>query len=113
MISSEKAFDMLPYVADIYEKLNLDAFINDNTVKASGKNKKEMDKLQKQLGMKMIMYIIKNSSKIKDEVFNIVAIFNNISPEEAKQQNFLTTLQEFKCIFSNKELSDFFKQAMQ
>lgn len=113
MISSEKAFDMLPYVADIYENLDIKDYIKKNTINASGKSKDELKALQSEVGVKMIMHIVKNSSKVKNEVFNIVAVFSDITLEEAKQQDFLKTIQVFKGIFSNKDLTNFFKQAMQ
>lgn len=113
MITSEKAFDMLPYVADIYDKLDLKDYIQKNAINTSDKSEDELKALQSEVGMKMIMHIVKNSSKVKDEVFNIVAVFSGISADEAKQQDFFKTLQVFKGIFSNKDLTDFFKQAMQ
>jgi uncharacterized protein YwgA len=108
-IDSEQAFDMLPYVADIYEKIDLDCYRK----KISNENKGNTDIDQQQVGIDAIKYVLKNSSKVKEEFFNIVAIADLKSIEEVKKQSFIKTIQSIKNIFSDPELVDFFKQAMQ
>jgi 2,4-dienoyl-CoA reductase-like NADH-dependent reductase (Old Yellow Enzyme family) len=103
-MNSEKVFDMLPYVAEIFEKIDIINYIN----KSKGKEKD-----QEKAGMQMIIYIVKNSAKVKEEFFNVVAIAEEKTVEEVKKQGLASTIKTFKEIFSDPELMDFFKQAIQ
>ena len=106
MINSEQAFDMLPYAVDIFEKLDIQSFINRNKLKDA----KPEDVKQK--GIELVKYIVKNSNKVKDEFFSIVAIADGKNVEEVKKQPFTKTIQTFIEIFSDQELINFFKSAM-
>lgn len=107
-ISSEQVFDMLPYVVDIYEKVNFDKYRKDVTKKYKGK--KDIDFLEPAIdGAK---YILKNSAKVKEEFFAVVAIAENKKVEEIKEQSFFKTVGTIKGIFSDPELLSFFKEAM-
>ncbi|OIJ12656.1 hypothetical protein BKP37_12700 [Anaerobacillus alkalilacustris] len=111
MIESEKGFDMLPYMVDIFDKLKLKEYIKKNFIRdVKGKN---VDNLQIESGIDLFSYVLKNSPKIKEEFFNIVAIAEDKKIEEVKKQPLIRTISTIKEIFSNKELTDFFKQAMQ
>ncbi|NOU63178.1 hypothetical protein GC096_03845 [Paenibacillus sp. LMG 31461] len=107
-ITSEQALDMLPLVVDLYEKLEID----DYRKKLAEDNKgKRVDKTS--VGIDLFKHIFKNSGKAKEEVFGIVAAVERKTVEDVKKQNFIVTLTSFKAIFTDKELIDFFKQAMQ
>lgn len=110
MLSTEKAFDILPFISDIYEKIDLKDFI------ASYQEKKKEDDVEnRQLiaGLDLFSFIMKQSGKVKEEFFNIVAIAEDKKIEEVKSQSFALTLKTIKELFTDKELNDFFKQAMQ
>ena len=107
MITSEQAYDMLPYAVDVYEKLDLDAYRKELTKENKDKKVSNLD-----VGIQGLKYILKNSGKIKDEVFQIVAIADGKTLEEVKAQSIVSTLATFKAIFSDKDLVDFFKSAM-
>lgn len=109
MISTEKAFDMLPTVVEVYEKLDLDGYRK----RIVEENKGKKDVSNEALGIDLFKYVLKNSKKVKEEVFEIVAVFEERPVEEVKGQNFLITLNTIKGIFSDPETTDFFKQAMQ
>jgi len=109
MISSEKVFDMLPIVVDLYDKLDLDGYRK--RIVEENKGKKDLNK--EMLGIDMFKHILKNSKKVKEEVFEIVAIFGDITIEEAKAQSFSKTIGAIKEIVTDKETTDFLKQAMQ
>lgn len=106
MINSEQAFDMLPCAVDIFEKLDIQSFILKNKIKDA--NPEDV----KQKGIELVKYIAKNSSKVKDEFFSIVAIADGKNVEEVKKQLFTKTIQTFIEIFSDQELINFFKSAM-
>lgn len=117
MISSEKAFDMLPHVSDIYEKIDMGKYIANKkfeVVKNKAKNKEEVDEVKIMgYGLDMFSYIMKNSPKVKDEFFNIVAIIEDKELEEVKAQPLGSTLKTIKLLFEDAETMIFFKQAMQ
>lgn len=111
-ITSERAFDMLPYVVDIYDRLDIKEFAEREKEKTKDVPKEKLVETQKAIGENFIKYIIKNSSKVKEEFFCIVAIAQDTDIETVKQQNFLTTIKTFKEIFTDKDLMSFFKSAM-
>ena len=107
MISTEKVFDMLPSVVDLYDKLELDEYRK----KIAEENKgKPLDQMS--AGINLFKFVLKNSAKVKAEVFEIVAIFEDKTVEEIKAQNFMLTMKTFKEIFTDKEAMDLFKSAM-
>lgn len=110
MINSEKAFDMLPYVVDIYDKLDLDGYRKEIT-KKNREREKEADVMD--IGIDVFKFILKNSGKVKEEFFNIIAIADDKEIEEVKNQSLAKTLSDIKRVFGDKELLDFFKSAMQ
>lgn len=111
-MNSEKAFDMLPYAVDIFDKLKIDEYVKENSKSATGKTAEEIENIKKETGLGLIKYILKNSAKVKEEFFSIVAIFEGITEEEAKKQGLAKTIKSIKSIFSDNELMDFFKGAM-
>lgn len=110
MLSTEKAFEILPYVSDIYEKIDLSEFI-----RKYQENKKEEDVANRQIiaGLDLFSFVMKQSGKVKEEFFNIVSIVEDKEIEEVKKQSFGKTLKVIKDLFADEELSDFFKTAMQ
>ena len=107
MISTEKAFDMLPSVVDLYDKLQID----DYRKKMAEENKgKKLDQMTS--GINLFKFVLKNSAKVKEEVFEIVAVFEEKSVEEIKAQDFMTTINSFKTIFADKDAVSFFSQAI-
>jgi len=108
MVSSEKIYDMLPIVVTLYEKLDLDSY--KKQIVAENKGKENIDK--KDLGTNLFKYIFKNSAKIKEEVFEVVSVFEDKSIEEVKAQSFVKTFNTIKEILQDKELLSFFKQAV-
>ena len=109
MLSTEKAFDILPYISDIYEKIDFKGFI-----KEYRENIKDADEGNQQLiaGLDIFAFLMKQSGKVKEEFFNIVAIAEDKKVEEVKEQSFAKTLKTIKELFADKELTDFFKTAM-
>ena len=109
MFSTEKAFDMLPVVTILYDKLDIDGY----TKKIKEKNKGKTDINSEILGIDLFKYILKNSAKIKEEVFEVVAIVEEKTIDEIKAQNFMTTINTVKDIFQDKEATDFLAYAIQ
>ncbi|QUI24872.1 hypothetical protein HZI73_22345 [Vallitalea pronyensis] len=104
-LTNDKVFDMLPFAVEAYEKLNIKKFVNN---KALQKMKGEKEK-----GIALMMYIIKNVGLIKEEVYHLLAIVQEKNVEEIAKEDFFVTIQAFKEILNNKALLDFFKDAMQ
>ena len=108
MLSTDKAFDILPHIVDVYEKLDFDKYIKDKQ-----KEYKKNPVSQTQAGIDLFKYIFRNASKIKSEIITIVAILQGKTEEEIAKQDFMQTINEVKNIFIDKETMDFFKQAVQ
>jgi hypothetical protein len=108
MFSSEKAFDMLPSVVVLYDKLDIDGY--SKKIREGNKGKKEVD--NQALGIDLVKYVLKNSAKIKEEVFEVVAVVEEKTVEEIKAQDFMKTINTIKEIFSDKETVSFLTQAM-
>ena len=104
MISTEKVFDLLPYAVDLYEKLDLDQF---------KKNLNSEDKSKEEIGIEVFLFVLRQSQKFKGELFQMVAILNDKTVDEIKAQPFTDTIKAFKAIFSEPDIADFFKQAVQ
>ena len=107
MVSTEKVFDMLPVVVEIYDKLDVDAYRKDLEKENEGKRLNKND-----LGINIFKHVLKNSLKVKKECFEIVAIFEEKTIEEVKAQSFGKTINVIKEVFTDKETLDFFKSAM-
>ena len=107
MINTEMAFDMLPSVVDLYDKLDIDTYRK----KMAEENKgKELD--QTTLGINLVKYVLKNSGRVKNEVFEIVAVFEEKPVEEIKTQNFMVTVKSLKEILSDEEAMGLFRDAI-
>ena len=110
MFTTEKAFDMLPTVVVLYEKLDIDGYRNRLIEENKDKSKKDLD--IKVLGTDIIKYILKNSYKVKEEVFEIVSIFEEKDIEEVKAQSFIKTINTIKEIIADKDAMELFKSAI-
>lgn len=108
MLKTEKIFDMLPSVVVLYDKLDIDGYRK----KLAEQNKGKKNLNNEVLGIELFKYILKNSGKIKEEVFEIVAIFEDKTIDEVKAQSFMTTINTVRDIFQDKETTDFLAQAM-
>lgn len=111
MLSTEKAFDMLPTVVVLYDKLDIDGYRKRLAEENKDKNKKDLN--IKVLGTDLFKHILKNSQKVKEEVFEMVSIFEDKPIEEVKAQNFMKTINTAKEIFTDKDTMELFKSAIQ
>ncbi len=107
MLTNDQVFDMLPYVVDMWEKLDLDNYRKQVTAKNKGK---EVDKIG--MGIEVFKHILKNSGKVKEEIFSMVGVVEGKTSDEMRNQSFGKTLLTFKMILSDSEAMAFFKQAM-
>lgn len=108
IITTEKAFDLLPSAVEVYEKLNVDKYIKDTRKKNKGRKVEAMD-----AGIDLFKFVLKNISKAKTEIFEIVAVVEDKTPQEIKEQSLPDTINSIKRIFGDEELIGLFKSAMQ
>lgn len=107
MLTTEKALDMLPAFVDIYDKLDMDSYRK----KAAEENKgKKLDPMT--IGIDGFKFVLKNSGKVKEEILEIVAAFEEKTIEEVRKQNFMITIKSFKEVFMDKEAVGFFLDAV-
>lgn len=109
MLSTDKAFEILPYISDIYEKIDVKDFIK----KYKEKKVEGTEENKTVAGLDLFSYLLKQSKNIKEELFNILAILQDKKVAEIKKQHLAVTLNQLKAIFNDKDLVDFFKGAMQ
>ena len=105
MLSTEKAFEIVPYFSDIYEKLEVKKFIETNQITI--KEDDDFKVMMLGIGLDIGNHILKNFGKIKDEIYIIVSIIDDIEVEEVKKQSFVKTLNTFKDLFKDKDTVDF------
>jgi len=107
MVSTEKVYDMLPAICECYEKLDIEGFRNKLTKEYKGKKTENKD-----LGLKLLMFVLKNTPLIKEEIFGVVSIFEDKEIEEIKEQSFGKTITSLKELFMDKEAIELFKSAV-
>ena len=108
MLNTEKVFDMLPVVVELYDKLDIAGY--QKRIADQNKGKKNVN--SEAIGVDLLIYILKNSAKIKEEIFEVVAIVEEKPVEEIKAQSFITTINAVKEIFQDEEAVSFLTQAM-
>ncbi len=102
MLTTEQAFDALPYVAEIYEKLELQKFYEEQ-------RKKNKDAPNEQLAQAVIMHIVKNSQKCRDSFFPLIAVLTGLTEEEARKQPVKDTVAVLRELFKDENWG-FFKE---
>ena len=112
MITSEQAFDMLPYVVDIYDKLKIKEYATKRAQQAK-KSGKAVEEIKLEVGEDVLKYIVKNSPKVKEEFFSVVGIAAGKTKDEAKKQPPTESIKVFMDVFQDKDLLAFFREAMQ
>jgi hypothetical protein len=105
-ISSEVVFDLLPFMIDIFDKLDVEKE-GKRLVKIS--KTKDIDVQKKEIGVNIIKYILKNSPKVKDEFFEVVSIVEGITIEEAKAQGIGKTIKTIQEVMGDEEIMVFFR----
>ncbi len=112
MLTTEKAFDCLPYVADIFEKLNLQNELDkmrEEVMKTKGKKEER----QRKMGMAFIMHIVRNSPQCKESFFPLMSVIMDCTVEEAKLKPVGETVGALKQLFADEDLMGFFNSAVQ
>ncbi len=109
VIGTEKALDMLPYAVEIIDKIDVTTWKKKFLKENKGKDNPDMTH---EAGIELIKHIIKNIGKVKKEVFEIVAIAQESNIDEVKKQSIVITINTFKSIYQDKELVDFFTEAL-
>jgi|SRR5690625_841645 len=111
-ISTEKAFDMLPYAVEIYEKLKIDNYIK-ATRKKNEIQKKQGKKIDEiTVGIDLFKFVLKNINNVKEEVFYLLSVIEDKEVKEIREQSMIVTVKGLKELLTNKELVELFKSAM-
>lgn len=99
-MNAEKLFDMLPCFGEIIDKLGLEDMV------------KNAPKDMYQAGTKLIKEIMKNSRKVKAEFFEMIAIYKEMTTDEAKKLQPAEVIEAIQEIFKEAGVGDFFKSAI-
>jgi len=103
-ITTEQALDMMPHAVEIFEKVDLKGYYKRVQEENIGK-KVDVESV----GLDAILYVVKNITKVKSDIFEMIAIAEETSVEEVKKQSLVKTNKSFKDIFQDEDLMDFFK----
>lgn len=112
-LTTERAADVLceitPYIADITgDKKMLDELSKKFDLK--GKSAAELYVFAAQKLAKILPMVLKEH---RGDVFGILAVLNNKTPEEISKQSILTTIKQVRDVLADKELLSFFNSSAQ
>lgn len=109
-ISTERAVDVLceltPYISNIVTDEDLVAEIRKSIDPKNAANRLELYAMGVEKINKLIPIVFKAR---KEDVFGIIGVLNEKSPEEISRQNFLVTANQIREIVKDKDLIGFFK----
>lgn len=104
--------DMICLISSIMDKLNIDTNAVNKYFEmgkaGKGKSKEQTDMLAKKIGMQIMVDLGKKLHLIKGEITQFIALYKNISEEEAKNYDLL---ELFKEISKDEGLKSFLKKA--
>ena len=105
--------DSICLLSSIIDKIELnDKFINEmiNLGKtAKGKEQKDIEDTQKQIGMKIVLKISSKLHLVKDELTDFIANYKEVTKEEAQKMNMIDVVKE---LMNDKNFTSFFKQKL-
>lgn len=103
--------EMMCIISAILDKMQIDSgLINkffEMGKQANGKSKAEKEKLQKQIGAELLLTLGKKLYLVKDEMIQFIALYKEISEQEAKEVDMIGFLKE---ISTDKGLKSFLQQ---
>lgn len=103
--------DSICLISSIIDKIEIDdKFINEMIElgrTAKEKSKENAEKIQMQIGMKMVIKLGKKLHEVRDDLVKFVANYKEISEEEAKKVDIKDIVKE---LISDKDFVSFFKQ---
>lgn len=99
-MNAEQALEILPLVSTIIEKTQMIDYAT------------KFKKVGQKEGIKIINHMVAHSKSCKEELFEVVATIKGKTIEEVKKQSVIELFNDLKEIFAEKDVLDFFKQAM-
>lgn len=108
--------DMMCIISSIMEKMEIDAGLMSKFFKmgdeAKGKDKSEVDRIQKQIGAELLLTLGKKLHLVKDELIQFISLYKEIPEEEAKEVDVIEFLKEIskdtglKSFLQQKDMSE-------
>ena len=103
--------DSICLISSIIDKIEIDdKFINEMIElgrTAKGKSKESAEKIQMQIGMKIVIKLGKKLHEVRNDLVKFVANYKEISEEEAKKVDIKDIIKD---LMSDKDFTSFFKQ---
>lgn len=103
-IAIEKLINLAPVIADLKPKIQENAEVNEFMQKY--KQNENKDNLDFMLAFLPVLY-----KYYKDEIFNILAIWEGVTVEEIKNQSFAKTVASIKALVEDEDFKSFFTVA--
>lgn len=102
-IKTEIMFKLLKIV----KKIGILEELKDMFRTASTKDKKELEKIQEEIGMDFIIKIIGGLDNAEIEFYDLIASIKEIDVNEAKNLDFNETIEVLKAVFSSEVFKGF------
>lgn len=103
--------DSICLISSIMDKIKIDDnFIDELSLigkTAKGKDSGEIEKIKNKIGMKIVLKLGTKIHDVRDELIKFVAVYKDITEEEAKKVNMLEVLKE---IMQDEDLVSFLKR---
>ena len=114
MLNTEKALDLLPLIGSIYEKLDVKEYMKSQAQKAVAKHEGlSREEMAKKIGLDVLLdtvfiLVFKNAKSIKEEIFEIVSIVQEIDIEVVKKQGLIKSILALKTLLNDEDIKELF-----
>ena len=114
MLSTDKGIELLPLIGSIYEKLDIKEYMKAQAQKAVTKHEGlSREEMAKKIGLDVLLdtvfiLVFKNAKSIKEEIFEIVSIVQEIDIEDVKKQGLFKTVKALKEILNDEDIKELF-----
>lgn len=102
MISTKKAFQIMPFLANILDKIHFKEFFAEVSAEQG----------EEKAGIDFTIFLMKNVDKCMGDVCNAVAILEDKELKAVEEQDVFETLDTLNELFKNEKLMAFFGSAM-
>ena len=112
-LTTEQALDTLCVLTPYIENITGDKSLTDALSKKLGKSKMSAAEVYTYGAQKIAALVPILLKDHREDVFGILSVLNETTPEEIAEQNVLITINQIKEAVQDKDLVDFFKSWQQ
>ena len=114
MLSTENGLELLPLIGEIYEKLEIKEYMKKESQKAVAKFKGlSKEEMANKIGLDVLLdtvfiLIFKNAKLIKEEIFEIVSIVQEVEIEVVRKQGLIKSILVLKTLLNDEDIKQLF-----